>query len=59
MVYINASQSIQTVLDKVEMAGGKIIVTKTRFLAGYIAVIIDSKGNKVGLHAEEKQQTVN
>jgi predicted enzyme related to lactoylglutathione lyase len=53
MVYINASPSIQPVLDKVEKAGGKVIVQKTNIPAGYIAVIIDSEGNKVGLHAEE------
>lgn len=53
MVYINASPSIQTVLDKVEKAGGKVIVQRTPIPAGYIAVIIDSEGNKVGLHAEQ------
>lgn len=53
MIYINASPSLQTVLDRVEKAGGKIIAGKTRIPAGFIAVIIDSEGNKVGLHAEE------
>jgi uncharacterized protein len=53
MVYINASPSIQTVLDKVEKAGGKVVAPKTEIPAGYIAVIIDSEGNKVGLHAEK------
>ena len=53
VVYINASPNIQKVLDKVEQAGGKIIVPKTQIPAGFIAIIIDSEGNKVGLHAEE------
>jgi len=53
LVYINASPSIQAVLDKVEPAGGKVIVPKTKMPAGFIAVIIDSEGNKIGLHAEE------
>jgi uncharacterized protein len=53
MVYINASPGIQTVLDKVENAGGKIILPKTHIPAGFIAVISDTEGNKVGLHAEE------
>lgn len=53
VVYINASPSIQNVLDKVEPAGGKIIAPKTKIPAGIIAIIIDSEGNKVGLHAEE------
>ncbi len=53
MVYINASPLIQTVLDKVENAGGKIIAAKMKIPAGFIAVIIDSEGNRIGLHAEQ------
>lgn len=53
MVYINASPSIQTVLDKVEQAGGKVLAPKMQIPAGFIAVIIDTEGNKVGLHAEQ------
>lgn len=53
VVYINASPSIQTVLNKVEQAGGKVIVPKTQIPAGFIALIIDTEGNKVGLHAEQ------
>jgi len=53
VVYINASPSIQLVLDKVEAAGGKIILLKTQIPAGFIALIIDIEGNKVGLHAEQ------
>lgn len=53
VVYINASPSIQTVLDKVEKAGGKVISPKIQIPPGFIALIIDSEGNKVGLHAEE------
>lgn len=53
VVYINASPNIQEVLDRVESAGGKIIASKLLIPAGYIAIIIDSEGNKVGLHAEQ------
>jgi len=53
LVYINASPDIQIVLDKVEPAGGKIIANKIRIPAGFIAVIMDTEGNKVGLHAEK------
>ena len=53
LVYINAYPEIQKVLDKVEQAGGKIIVPKTQIPAGFIAVIIDTEGNKIGLHAEQ------
>lgn len=53
MVYINASPSIQAVLNRVEQAGGKIIAPKIQIPAGFIAIIIDSEGNSVGLHAEQ------
>ena len=53
VLYINASPDIQAVLDKIEPAGGKIIIPKTQIPAGFIAVIIDTEGNKVGLHAEQ------
>lgn len=53
MVYLNASPNIQLVLDRVENAGGKIITPKTRFNSvGFIAIILDSEGNHVGIHAE-------
>lgn len=53
VVYINASPDIQEVLDRVEQAGGKIIAPNTLIPAGFIAVILDTEGNKVGLHAEK------
>jgi predicted enzyme related to lactoylglutathione lyase len=52
MVYINASPELQIVLDKVSTAGGKIIVPRTKMNAGFIAVISDTEGNRIGLHAE-------
>ncbi|SFW28180.1 VOC family protein [Chitinophaga sancti] len=53
VVYINASPDLQKVLDKVGPAGGKVVVPKTLIPAGFIGIIIDSEGNKVGLHAEQ------
>lgn len=54
MVYLNASPTLQCVLDKVEHAGGKVVLPKTSIPDGFIAIIIDSEGNsRVGLHAEE------
>lgn len=53
VVYINASPDLQKVLDKVEPAGGKVVVGRTAIPAGYIGIIIDSEGNRVGLHAEQ------
>lgn len=53
VIYINASPNIQSVLDKVEKAGGKVITPKMQIPAGFIAIIMDTEGNKVGLHAEQ------
>lgn len=52
LVYINAYPVLQNVLDRVASAGGKIVQPKTPIVAGFIAVIIDSEGNKIGLHSE-------
>jgi hypothetical protein len=52
LLYLNAYPDIQTVLDKIEPAGGKVIVTKYKNLAGYIAVFTDSEGNNIGLHSD-------
>lgn len=52
-VYINASPDIQLVLDKVEKAGGKILEPKTAMPFGVVAIIRDSEGNRIGLHAEK------
>ncbi|HEY8510862.1 MAG TPA: VOC family protein [Cyclobacteriaceae bacterium] len=53
LIYLNASPSIQAVLDRVVPAGGRIIRPKTRIPAGLIAIILDSEGNRIGLHAEQ------
>jgi predicted enzyme related to lactoylglutathione lyase len=53
MIYLNASPTVQTVIDKVEKAGGKILAPRTQIPAGYIAVCLDTEGNKIGLHAGE------
>ncbi|HAS44335.1 MAG TPA: glyoxalase/bleomycin resistance/extradiol dioxygenase family protein [Microscillaceae bacterium] len=52
-VYINASPTIQTVIDKVEKAGGKVLVPKTAAPFGLFAIILDSEGNRIGLHSEQ------
>ncbi|HEV8082627.1 MAG TPA: VOC family protein [Chitinophagaceae bacterium] len=52
IIYLNASPSLQTVLDKVEKAGGKIVMDRTKIPAGFVASCIDTEGNRIGLHAE-------
>ncbi len=53
VIYLNAYPRIQPVIDRIEPAGGKILLTKTKIMAGYIARFLDSEGNQVGLHSEE------
>ena len=53
IVYLNGNPDLQNVLDKVEAAGGKIMMPKTEISPeyGHMAVFIDSEGNRVGLHS--------
>ncbi len=53
LIYLNANPDVQNVLDRVEAAGGKIMVPKTMISPeyGYMAVIIDTEGNRIGLHS--------
>ena len=56
LIYLNANPDVQHVLDKVEAAGGKIIVPKTEISLdyGFMAVIVDTEGNRIGLHSVPK-----
>ena len=53
LVYLNANPDVQDVLDKIEAAGGKIVVPKTQISPefGYMAVFVDTEGNRVALHS--------
>ncbi len=53
VIYLNADPKIQTVIDRVEKAGGKVAVPRTEITPeiGYMAFLIDTEGNKVALHA--------
>lgn len=53
IVYLNANPDVQRVLDKVEAAGGKILVPKTAISPehGHMALFIDTEGNRVALHS--------
>ena len=54
LIYLNANPSIQTVIDRIDAAGGKVIMPKTQITPeiGFMAFFIDSEGNRVGLHAQ-------
>jgi uncharacterized protein len=53
LVYLNAAPSLDAVLARVEAAGGRIATPKVALPPGmgFFAHVIDSEGNKVGLHA--------
>ncbi len=53
LIYLNANPDVQLVLNKVEAAGGKIIVPKTEISPeyGFMAVLLDTEGNRIGLHS--------
>ena len=53
-VFLNADPDVQVMLDRVEPAGGRILIPKTSIGmegAGHFAMITDTEGNTVGLHS--------
>ena len=53
LIYLNANPDVQLVLDKIEGAGGQILVPKTEISPdyGYMAVFLDTEGNRIALHS--------
>ena len=53
LIYLNGNPDVQNVLNKVEAAGGTIMVSKTQISPeyGYMAVLVDTEGNRIGLHS--------
>ncbi|MCD6011490.1 MAG: bleomycin resistance protein [Flavipsychrobacter sp.] len=53
LLYLNGNPDVQNVLDRIEGAGGKVLVPKTQISPeyGYMAVFMDSEGNRVALHS--------
>lgn len=50
VLYLNAFGPLSEALDKVENAGGKVLIPHIDLgKFGFAAIIIDSEGNKVGL----------
>lgn len=54
VIYLNANPTIQTVVDKIESSGGKILMPKTKIddNIGYMAFFVDTEGNRMALHAQ-------
>jgi uncharacterized protein len=53
LLYLNGNPDVQIILDRVEKSGGKILVHKTQISPeyGYMAVMIDTEGNRIALHS--------
>ena len=53
LVYLNANPDVQPFLDRVEAAGGKVLVPKTHISddIGHMGVFLDSEGNRIALHS--------
>lgn len=53
-VYLNGNPDLSNVLAKVEKAGGKILMPKTKISddIGYMAFLSDTEGNTIALHSQ-------
>ena len=53
-VFLNGDPDLRVMLDRVEGAGGRVLVPKTAIGmdAGHFAMIADTEGNTVGLHSQ-------
>jgi uncharacterized protein len=49
--YLNCNGKLSEVVGRVEAAGGKLLLPTTPTGFGSIAIIVDSEGNRVGLHS--------
>ena len=52
-VYLNGNPDLDIALSKVEAAGGKVTMPKTKISddIGYMAFFLDTEGNTLGLHS--------
>ena len=53
VVYLNAGEDLAPMLARGEAAGGRVLVPKTEIGNGfgYFAHLLDTEGNRVGLHS--------
>ncbi len=53
VIYLNGNPDLTAVLEKIESAGGQVVMPKTHIdeETGYMAFFMDTEGNKVGLHS--------
>ncbi|HNQ13445.1 MAG TPA: VOC family protein [Bacteroidia bacterium] len=55
LIYLNGGEDLNEVLQRVDDAGGRVIMGKTLINEeyGYFALFIDSEGNKLALHSNQ------
>ena len=53
VIYLNANPDLQNSLNKVEAAGGKVLMPKTKISdeIGHMAFFADTEGNRMALHS--------
>lgn len=53
LVYLNANAGMVDILSKVESAGGQILQDRMQISPehGYMAIILDSEGNRIAFHS--------
>ena len=54
VIYLNAGEKpqLEAAINRVEAAGGKVLLPCTHIgNPGYISLIMDTEGNRIGLHA--------
>ena len=54
IVYLNGGDDLQPALERVENAGGEIVLPKTSIgQNGFMAHFLDTEGNRMGLYSKE------
>jgi predicted enzyme related to lactoylglutathione lyase len=53
LIYLNGDPDLSVMLDRVETAGGKIVIAKRQISEefGYMGIFTDSEGNRIALHS--------
>ncbi len=54
LISLNGGDDLQTPLSRVENAGGKVALPKTKISdeIGFFAIFFDTEGNKLGFHSQ-------
>lgn len=50
LVYLNGGADANSILNKVEGAGGKVIMPKSPSPGGFMGMFLDTEGNRVAVH---------